>query len=343
MIDVVMLMIFDWANTGWRFAKCLEMIGLRVFAFKGWYHQFGYAEQVPIHPDLYKEAVKFEGGAKNPMWVDISSPHLSRMVESTKVVHFRDTCVINTGINLEDKLVVVQHGGRAYRVNHKLYNDTFGYFIDKTIIQMPDILGKGAPNEELIYYPVQCNHPLFTPNFKRASKDHIILGHFPTSQFAKGSEAFVRASKRAYKEYNNLRFIGTHSFSQADNMLLLWPDHLKRVQQCDVILETCAEVAQGKPFGEWGNQCIEAAALGKIVITNSHSAELYRKEYGEGFAPRIANNEDDVYRHLCEIGQLSDAELMEEKERSRKWVEKYHSMEATAQRLWDKIYKDLLG
>jgi hypothetical protein len=100
--------------------------------------------------------------------------------------------------------------------------------------------------------------------------------------------------------------------------------------------------AQGKPYGEWGNQCIEAAALGKIVITNTLSADLYKKEYGEGFAPRIANNEDEIAAHVEELLGMTDKEILDEQQRSRAWVEKYHSMEATSDRLWERIYKDLL-
>ena len=35
MLDVLMLTKSDWANTGWRFMKCLQLLGLKVKYFKG--------------------------------------------------------------------------------------------------------------------------------------------------------------------------------------------------------------------------------------------------------------------------------------------------------------------
>jgi len=343
MIDVTMLCIYDWANTGWRFAQCLKMLGLNVFAFKGAYHPFGYPEQIPIHPDLVDTERSFEDGAKCALFADVNSAFLAGICKDSKVIHFRDTCLINTGVDLEEKKVVAQHGGRLYRSAHDYWNNNFGYLIDKTIIQMPDILGHGAPGEALVYYPVQTDHPMLRPDFKKANNGVVAFGHFPTTQIEKGSDMFFNALNRHWNEgRRGFLYGGPTEFEETKSWITVWPFHLERLKQVDVVLETCCMVAQGKPFGEWGNQCIEAASMGKIVITNTLSAELYRKEYGDGFAPRIANNDDDIYRHIGEILEMSDSELRAEKQKHRAWVEKYHSMEATAERLWERIYKDLI-
>jgi hypothetical protein len=124
--------------------------------------------------------------------------------------------------------------------------------------------------------------------------------------------------------------------------VVVWTEHLKRVAYCDIIIETVAMEAQGHPFGEWGNQAIEAAALGQIVITNTQSAELYKEEYGPDCALNIANNEDELQAQIMKFLSMSDDEILKEKQKTRAWAEKHHSMEATSKRLWDKIYRHLL-
>jgi len=92
-----------------------------------------------------------------------------------------------------------------------------------------------------------------------------------------------------------------------------------------------------KVFGEWGNTAIEAASLGKIVVTNSKSTDIYRREYG-GCALNIVNNKSQLEKTLVRLLQMSDKELKKEKMRTRAWVVENHSMEANAKRLWEKVY-----
>ena len=106
---------------------------------------------------------------------------------------------------------------------------------------------------------------------------------------------------------------------------------------CDIYIECCNLSLNGCTFGEWGNTCIEAAALGCIVITNSLSQNIYKKEYGD--CPLyIANNQNEIENCLIEISKLSKDEIIEKKKQFRKWVEDKHSFKATGKRLMDKIY-----
>ena len=93
----------------------------------------------------------------------------------------------------------------------------------------------------------------------------------------------------------------------------------------------------GKKFGEWGNQAIEAASIGKVVITNSLSTDLYRKEYGD-CALHIANSAEELETHLVDLITMDRKKLLEEKHNSRDWVVSNHSLIATAKRLKDKIF-----
>ena len=99
-------------------------------------------------------------------------PELKFFVENARVVHFRDSMLIDTGFDLTKKPVVVQHGGRSYRIAHEILNTLFNEFADAALIQMPDLLGLGAKNEHLIYYPVQTDRlkPKYNRNHEKRQR-----------------------------------------------------------------------------------------------------------------------------------------------------------------------------
>jgi|GEM_PF-1890000 len=346
MIDVLMLCINDWANTGWRFSQALQHIGLDVLFLKGVMHKFMYPEQGIIHPDIVKAhlAQKPEGGEA----LYYSVPELNELARSANVIHFRDTCIIDTGVDLEKKWVIAQHGGRIYRQHNRKVNREFNQFVDATIIQCPDLWGLGAKNEHLIYYPVDTNRikPVYEPQ-----DDRLIIGHFPSMPTWKGTSVIYETILKIGKEHPRLAekfayFGPTHEDLNNDPnkwmWLTIWSNHLKRIAMCDILIETVSKTAQDDlPYGEWGNQALEAAAMGKIVITNTLTADLYRKEYGPGCALHVANDATELEAQLIKILNMGGDEMMEHRYKSREWVEKYHSIEKTGERLWEKIYKHL--
>ena len=86
-----------------------------------------------------------------------------------------------------------------------------------------------------------------------------------------------------------------------------------------------------------GNTVVEAAALGKVVITNSLSIEQYEREYGK--CPlHITNNTAELKMKIEELLDMSRTDLIAEGVKSREWVVRYHSMRATAEKLRDKVY-----
>jgi len=42
---------------------------------------------------------------------------------------------------------------------------------------------------------------------------------------------------------------------------------------------------------------------------------------------------------LSKILRMSNEEILADKKKTYQWVKEKHSMEATAQRIWDKVYK----
>jgi hypothetical protein len=324
----------DWANSGWRYFKCIQSLGIDILALKGSFHRMAYPEQIPIHPCMMN---------KSTSEYPLNIPELGAYAKDAKVIHYIASKVILPGIYLMEKKVVMQHGGSIYRTNHEKINDFCNNFASASIIQCPDLLGLGAKNEHWIYYPVDTD--FIQPDF--TTKDKLIVGHFPSNPEIKGTSTIVKIIEKLEKSPLSKRFeyIGNRHTDWSKEFikeeLVLWTDNLRRLAKCDIIIETCNDNIEGNVYGEWGNTAIEAAALGKIVITNSLAQDLYKKEYG-GCALQIANTPKELEETLTKILSLSNAEIELLKAKSRHWVEDKHSIPATAQKLWDKVYKDLL-
>ena len=341
MPEVLMLAKDDWANTGWRFFKCIQSLGIDILALKSHYHRMAYPEQIPIHPVMAVAGAK----QKNAAWINI--PELIVYANKAKVIHYIGSCVIFCGVELNDKKVVMQHGGTAYRNHYKDMNEAYEDFVDVSIIQCPDLLGLGAKNEQWIYYPVDTDY--IKPDF--TTKDKLVIGHFPSNPDVKGSNAITKVIRKLesdpeYKnrfEYIGIRSDKKHTWSKEfiKDCLVYWVDNLQRLKKCDIIIETMALSLQGETYGEWGNTAIESAALGNIVVTNSLTSEQYKKEYGD-CALNIANNEIELESTLKRLLSYSNKEISVLKQRTRQWVEDNHSMPVTAQRIWNKVYKHLI-
>jgi hypothetical protein len=334
MLDVLMLTFSDWANTGWRFSQCLRGLGLNVLFLKANMHSYLYPEQGIIHPAL---------AGKRHELVITKVPELKQYADVSTVIHYIASAVIDTTADLTKKKVVLQHGGKTYRLNHEGINRDMNPYVDATIVQMPNLLGLGAKNEVYISFPVDTNfiYPVFEMQRKKP-----IFGFFPSLPKEKGVETIFKIVKKLDKDpetSNKFYYTGAFDSSFRSTSATMWHINLQRVAICDVIIDNHDQrIQSGIDCAEWGNAAVEAAALGKIVITSSRQLDVYEKEYCK--CPlRIANDSKTFERHMRELISMSGKELREEKERNRAWVEKYHSFPATGKRLWDKVYKDLLG
>ena len=327
MPDVLMLTKSDWANTGWRFMKCLQLLGLKVKFFKGRGHWAGYPEQAKIHPAIAKRTA-----GRGHSW---NIPELKKLAESAHVIHYIASTFINTGADLSKKHVVVQHGGTIFRKSSAKVNKRFNHIIDAAIIQCPDLLGLGAKNEHLIYYPVDTK--LLTPDYAQRG-EKIIIGHFPRSPGIKGTANIVQAIKIVEADMSintKFKYIGLRNPNKQARMP--WKKHLNRVRGCDIIIETCNLKQREMKYGEWANTSLEAASLGKLVISNTLSADIYAREYGN-LGIHVANNVSELVAQITRLVKFNKEQLLVEKKKSRAWVVNNHSLEANAIRLWERVY-----
>lgn len=314
-MNVLLLANRDWANLGYILSKCLNSVGVKATMLVGNKHVFGYPEQ----------GINFK-----------SVNDVRKYAENADIIQFMHSDFVNTGVDLSKKRVFVFHGGGVYLVKHKMKNKIFNPIVESSIIQTGNLFGLGAKNEQWLLPAVDVDKLL--PVYKNVNNSKLIIGHFPSSAHAKNSEGINKVIYNLKKYYGD-RF--EYEFSSEN---VSWKEQLSRVSRCDVYIEACSLLVDVKKhntvvkYGEWGLAALEAAALGKIVITHFLSKDKYEKEYGECFL-KVANSLDEIEKHLRIILSLNSDELLTIKEETREWVEKFHSYKAVGNRLKNVIYK----
>lgn len=323
-IDVLFIAWDDFANTGFRFWQCAKYLGLNSLMVKGKSHAFGYPAQAPVHPSLASAPI-----CQYPLTV--MAPGLESLMASARVIHLIASTYPLVAFNWANANVVVQHGGSVYRQNPQSCNDVFNHIAKKTVIQCPDLLGLGAKNESWIYYPVDTH--LLKPDFS-AKGEIPVVGHFPSNPKVKGTEAVEQALAELHAEGLKFTYVGSKD-------IVAWPENLKRVAGCDIIVEGCETKQGDKVYGEWGNAALEASALGCAVFTHCLHQEQYQSEFGEA-GPCFHTDKESLKANLRQY-IVSWEKIRDLKHRCRKWVEEKHSIPVTANRLWDKVYGDFFN
>jgi len=337
-IDVLGLIKWDWANSGYRFTQSLKKLGLNAASFKGTpLAYFNYPIQLPTLPILSQPQVDMYPITNNAQHDET----LQNLIYRSKVIYLFGTQHL-TNIHIpRDTRVVVQHGGITYRDAPEKCNSLFNPIVSATIAQCPDLLNLGAKNEHLIYYPVDTD--LLKPNYNFKHSDKLIIGHFPSSPINKGTEAITRVIQKLKNsslgdkfEYNGIPWLGE---ANKRAHFVDWTDNLDRLRSSDIVVETCKRSLHGKPFGEWGNTAIEGSSLGTIIVTNSLTPEIYDEEYGPCALHINDGTPEGLEKSLVELLKLPREEILKRKKEAREWVVTNHSIEATALRLWDRVFK----
>lgn len=338
-IDVLGLIKWDWANSGFRYTQALRKLGLNARSFKGTpLAYFNYPKQLPTLDILSKDPI-----AMFPITNDIDgNKEIQNLIYRAKVVYLFGTQLIANFNYTDETEFVVQHGGKTYRDAPELCNKIFNPWVKSTIAQCPDLLNLGAKNEHLIYYPVDTD--LLQPDFILKDPKKIIIGHFPSSPHNKGTETITKVIANLKKtalgdkfEYNGISWDPENQRKH----FVDWKDNLERLKSCDILIETCKPKLGEAVFGEWGNTAIEASALGTIVVTNSLSSDVYRQEYGDNALHINDGTAEGLTKTLKKLLHCSSEQILDKKKIARRWVIKNHSIEATALRLWEKVFKEL--
>lgn len=334
--QILMLTNNDWSNTCYKFKKCFELQNINCILIKLNNHIFEYPEQGIISKVKYNMVSQYPVivNITNKMFINTIKLIASRVkyiwCHSSTLFMFDNIPIYKYFKNIE---YIVSHGGTTYREQPIYVGNIFNKFVTKTLIQCPDLLdlNKDNKNEELIYYPVDLNS--FKPNFSLKNSEKLVFGHNPSTSKIKGTQTILN-TLNLFED--KLIYIGQqkeYKYHSLEAERVPWNEQILKYQNYDVYIETLNPSINGKPYGEWGNTCLEAIASGCIVITNCIHLNKYIKYYKNIPPLFIANTQDELICQINKLLSMSKNEIIEEKKKHYNWVEKYHSMSKCSERL----------
>jgi len=287
-MKIVNLCRRDYANFAYDITMAMKSVGLNVSGYKTLKHNFGYDKQLRI---LSEEKQKER----------IEDADIIQIFHSD-VKCYRVARIVNPRARF-----IMYHTGSLYRQNAERIND-----------QVPNIEIVCALGELMT---LGCNRPKYivgainTDNYKPRLPNKI-FGHFPSDEETKGTVKIKRMLLM-----HNVEFM--YSPDKLNH-----EDHLKRMEKCGVIIELFNKLQSGKPYGSFGITALEAAAMGKIIITQNFTDDVYRKYYGD-HPLLLANSAKQFHKYIYYISSLNYGELIDLSEATRKWMEEKHSYKAT--------------
>lgn len=300
----------DWANVGYEYAEALKAVGIDAQLLKLREHSFNYE---PTGEIVSLGIMKDEIMGSDIVVIMHSDAGLLKILQEDNIL---------PTLKRFGGKVVAFHGGTVYRQDSEKFHKDYGQLIDATIIQTFDLLNKGAKNEHWILPPVDLDR--IQPDFSFKNKDKLVLGHFPSGVRWKNTTLIsntIESLDQSKVEY-------LHSLEKIDNH-----SNLLRINECDIYVEHQQYTQRGKIYGEFGVACLEAAALGKIVVTCSNAKNEYERQYDN--CPLVISNSPERLRRVLDIliNYMPGNSLLVLKKRHRRWVETYHSYRAIGKRL----------
>jgi hypothetical protein len=249
------------------------------------------------------------------------------------IIQYMHSEKVDLDINLKGKKIVVFHGGGKYRDDPQQICNVFNGIVDCSIIQTYDLFGLGAKNEKWLLPGIDVHSiiPVYNIN-----NNKIIVGHYPSSKIGKGSETIEKIIKNIKGKVPEFEFIRSYN-------RVSWDQQLKRLSEVDIYIERMSlqKLTKNgwKRTGVWGMTALEAAALGKIVVTNFYGKKFYKKQFGD-YALQVADSEKQMTEILINLLSSTKKELLSLKKETVKWVKEKHSLEVLGKRLRS-IYENL--
>lgn len=297
----------DWANFMHGHTLALRSAGVDVTEAKLRPHVFGYSTETPV----------------------IKPSEMSALIRSADIVQIfhssKSIANLISAAGLKGKFTV-WHTGSDYRSDPDGVRDRFKSlgvvkeFTDQCEFLMidPDLTYvTAAVDVEGIRMSV---NPMGLPE-EYGSK--FSIGHYPSKSGVKGTEKVLELIKPHVD-----KFFFHHSDEKVSH-----DRQLSRMNNCHIYVELFQNELNGKPYGCYGVTAFEAAALGKVVITQNIHKEAYFKAYGCEAEFILANTEYGFTAALNELAGYSVHKMQLRQDRVLQWVKKHHSIQATGERM----------
>lgn len=283
----------DNANFMYDITRAMNMAGVRTEGMKRHRHSFRYPKELPAATPQHMLAKLRQADLVQIFHSDI------RSLEILKISKFNGP-------------VIVYHAGSIFRQNTGIVNSAFNPIVKKSVICLPEFSGLGAKNE---VYMVGCiDTDRLQPCYGGTG-----FGHFPSSPGVKGTSEIL-------KMISELKKIKMEYHDKA----VPYSEQIEKIKKCAIYIELFKPILNGYPYGSFGMTALEAAALGKIVITQCLRSDVYKAHYGN-MPLALAHSEDDFKRMVRMYADMDPQEILNLQKLTRQWVETKHNMMATGE------------
>lgn len=225
----------------------------------------------------------------------------------------------------EGKKVGVCHGGSYFRQNKKFCNRILNHIAAFQWVLELDLIDAGTVNK--IYTAISVDTDLIQPDYTDYG---ITIRHSPSSDHRKGTDEILEILEQLKEKYPEITI-------DVCTERVIWEQNLDRVRASDIYIDELMLKQGTELVGSWGMSSMEAAALGKIVVSNHLWDNEYRKEYGVNPMIQAANSITEMYNTLEKLILMTPDQRYDLKVQTREWVEQYHSFEKTGERATKKI------
>lgn len=303
---IISIMHDDYACFGYENTKAMQSVGLDAQSFALRRHTF-YIEQSQI----------------------ISADRMKKEIEKADIIQVMHSCGTSWDMVKEyagKKKIIVWHTGTRYRTDPKKHNERWNPIADKIIIALGEFENLGAKNPEFFSITKDVETISKGISFEQ-QKEHLVFAHYPSNPSVKGTPLIVSAIDELKREENLPYFEFNYSNVRCDIN-----KQLSRMNNCDVYIELFAPEQGGNPYGSFGTTAIEAAALGKIVISNMLWRKLYEEKYASLplFTPQTKDGLKQFIRDFINM----DKELLKDlKYNTFEWALRNHSYKASGERM----------
>lgn len=292
----------DWANFAHDNARALRAAGVDVTDVKLNRHLFGYEEESTVLPQGKIQAMI-----------------LNQDFDYIQVFHSDLTFI--GALRRTRARVVVYHAGSYYRDEHAGLNAAWNPLAHRSVLALGEFWNLGAANR---VYAVGAIDTAAAPDLTHQGRPYL-FGHFPSNPAIKGTERIVKLMRALQGPSTVSQF--RHSFRPTNHA-----EQVRRLAGVDVCVELLQPELNGNRYGSWGITALEAAAIGKVVVTMSLSREVYEAHYGD--CPLVLATDDASFcQAIVSLQYLTNDALLDLKRKTRDWVVRNHSLEATGQYL----------
>lgn len=304
-IKILNISTDDYSNFAHENAKALRSIGVNCEDVKMIPHPFNYESQSVIlsQAEILKKIKEFD-----IIQVFHSDANILELVKL---------------IDYKKKKIIVYHTGSRYRSNPNYYNSMFNPVVDLSFTDQCEFIGLGAKN--LHYIATAIDTSKFE-NFGHEIKQPYKIGHFPSNAEVKGTIKIMEMLTKLSHEFDFAYSLEIVSHKQ----------QYKRMNSCDIYVELFKPELNGKPYGCFGVTAFEAAASGKIVVTQNINEGAYINAYGE--CPFIICNTEKIFiEKMNNLLSKDSLEISRMQTETYNWVKEKHSYKATGEYILSKI------